>query len=121
MLDRAVKRDGSISAVARKLRISRSRISDALHRRGRPLGVDACLQLAIEYGEDHAAVLRANGKEKTADLLDALGVQRPSGPPSPARRRLERRLDHLSEEDLDLLASVAMRLASYRQRSKRTP
>jgi transcriptional regulator with XRE-family HTH domain len=120
-LKRAVAREqGNQAAVARNIGLSRQRLSDALKGRGGyPLGIKACLRLAVQYGESVDDVLRANGKEEVAALLQRLGLPTTKSTAPDFASVLAERIRELPETDREIIETVTARLEQKPAAKKR--
>jgi hypothetical protein len=123
ILERAIAREnGNQAAVARKIGVSRQRLSDAIQARGGyPLGIKACLQLAVEYPQEDALdVLRANGKAEIADLLEHLGFRSRRRRALDAAEQVAADIRALPPSDRKILELLTDRLAARKRRARRS-
>jgi hypothetical protein len=104
--------DGSRTALARSLGLSRQRVGRVLRGVGYPLGPENCVRLALMNDADPADVLEAAGHDRFAELLREAYGDGPTVGLTPRQRSLVREWTSLSKADQKIVDDLLKRLAS---------
>lgn len=103
--------DGSRTALARSLGLSRQRVGRVLRGVGYPLGPENCVRLALMNDVDPADVLEAAGHDRFAELLREAYGSGPTVALTPRQRSLVREWASLSKADQKIVDDLLKRLA----------
>jgi transcriptional regulator with XRE-family HTH domain len=108
LIKRAMALVPTQKALARRLRLSKGRISRIVH--GGRLGFERCLRLADLIHEDPAVVLQAYRYPELSEILQSLYVTRGCVPRE--RARVHEALDRLPSDDHHAIGNLIERLVS---------
>jgi len=108
LIKRAIDLVSTQKALARRLRLSKGRISRIVH--GGRLGFEPCLRLADLIHEDPAVVLQAYRYPELSEILQGLYVTRGCVPRE--RARVYEALDQLPSDDHHVIGNLIDRLVS---------
>jgi hypothetical protein len=106
----------SVKAFAAALDIEPARVYRAMRPGGTPFDIYSCLKVALVCGEDPLVVLRAGGKTKVADQLEALCRFRPM---STELAALFSAAQFLSADEVISVTNVVRHMTANRQPRRR--